>query len=702
MEYPFKDLLPLDEVLEREGYYKDWTHLDPEVFYSLTQISEYIKTKGYGVDVRLLIAQLAEHFGLRVTQITDAMNEFSVLKPKAELSISRSMEAITKSQNALNVANGIDAKATNALNISQSADTLSKSVQEQFNQVVISGDSSVEAAQARVDKNGKVYDTLKDRIDSVTINPTLNYAEELKIEKGSELVDLSSATLGSGWTREGSGFRHSTGSSPLTIPIAALSSTKQYEIIITVTNPASGPGGQSDFWLRLGGTAEFETYSGGGTTYKYVMYAGNANSNLIIRPWEDYQGVITVSVKEIVGGQLPYAISIHDNQDKVLTEIRTGEFGSNSLYLGYNSGRWAPDAKRNTAVGDIAMSRMTTGFWNTATGYGTLQENTVGTRNVALGYIALRNNISGDRNIGIGSFALTNLKTGRNNVAIGVDTYYHATQGDGNIAIGLLALATNPHSDFNIAIGNNSMSGSIGGSGNVALGNDTLRNNRGSSNVALGDKALSSNSSGSFNVGVGINSLRYSKTGTYNIGIGENTGMYMEGTQNIAIGRRTASNLGEGTKDNIALGYLTLDKATGGTENIAIGASAMSRNAVDVGTRNVAIGTGALRWADGAEGNVGIGNDALQTTQSGRRNVAIGQKAGDTITTGSDNIIIGSLQRVPVPTGDKQLNIGGAITSDNYETGTIDIKRLKLTSLPTTTPSDTGVVWNDGGTLKIS
>ena len=71
MEYPFKDLLPLDEVLEREGYYKDWTHLDPKVFYSLTQISEYIKTKGFGVDVRLLIAQLAEHFGLKTAQINE-------------------------------------------------------------------------------------------------------------------------------------------------------------------------------------------------------------------------------------------------------------------------------------------------------------------------------------------------------------------------------------------------------------------------------------------------------------------------------------------------------------------------------------------------------------------------------------------------------------------------------------------------------
>lgn len=89
MEYPFKDLLPLDEVLEREGYYNDWTHLDPKVFYSLTQISEYIKTKGYGVDVRLLISQLAEHFGLKTTQVVDLAN---LLQQKFE-----NLEGVTQS-----------------------------------------------------------------------------------------------------------------------------------------------------------------------------------------------------------------------------------------------------------------------------------------------------------------------------------------------------------------------------------------------------------------------------------------------------------------------------------------------------------------------------------------------------------------------------------------------------------------------------
>jgi hypothetical protein len=37
--------------------------------------------------------------------------------------------------------------------------------QEQINQIVVEGDSSVEAAQARVDEDGKIFSTLKERLD---------------------------------------------------------------------------------------------------------------------------------------------------------------------------------------------------------------------------------------------------------------------------------------------------------------------------------------------------------------------------------------------------------------------------------------------------------------------------------------------------------------------------------------------------------
>lgn len=115
------------------------------------------------IDEDKLVNDIISNTG--IGNINEYYKAFNDLKPKAEQSITKSAEALTKSQNALNVANGIDAKATNALSLSESADTLSKSVQEQFNQVVIDGDSSVEAAQARVDTSGETNPTLKARLD---------------------------------------------------------------------------------------------------------------------------------------------------------------------------------------------------------------------------------------------------------------------------------------------------------------------------------------------------------------------------------------------------------------------------------------------------------------------------------------------------------------------------------------------------------
>ena len=126
----------------------------------------------------------------------DAIKEYADLKPKAVSAVSKSEEALTKSQNALNVANGIDAKATNALSLSESADTLSKSVQEQFNQVVIDGDSSVEAAQARVDASGQTNATLKARLDKEHNEVTAQLSEiaySMSEIKGDGITDDSFA-----------------------------------------------------------------------------------------------------------------------------------------------------------------------------------------------------------------------------------------------------------------------------------------------------------------------------------------------------------------------------------------------------------------------------------------------------------------------------------------------------------------------------
>lgn len=59
-----------------------------------------------------------------------------------------------------------DIKSDKAIKHSGEALINAQSVQNELNQVVISGDSSVEAAQARVDAMGGVHTTLKKRVDS--------------------------------------------------------------------------------------------------------------------------------------------------------------------------------------------------------------------------------------------------------------------------------------------------------------------------------------------------------------------------------------------------------------------------------------------------------------------------------------------------------------------------------------------------------
>ena len=60
MEYPFKSLMPLDETTARDGYYKDWTHIDADTFHQISELVKFIREKGYGADTREAIAQALE------------------------------------------------------------------------------------------------------------------------------------------------------------------------------------------------------------------------------------------------------------------------------------------------------------------------------------------------------------------------------------------------------------------------------------------------------------------------------------------------------------------------------------------------------------------------------------------------------------------------------------------------------------------
>ena len=77
MEYPFKDLMPLDEVTARDGYYKDWTHIDADTFHQISELVKFIREKGYGSDTREAIAQALERVYHDAAQSGNANMEVS-------------------------------------------------------------------------------------------------------------------------------------------------------------------------------------------------------------------------------------------------------------------------------------------------------------------------------------------------------------------------------------------------------------------------------------------------------------------------------------------------------------------------------------------------------------------------------------------------------------------------------------------------
>lgn len=93
------------------------------------------------------------------------------------------------------------AKALDALNKSTQALLDTGNMQSQLDTIVIDGDSSVEAAQARVDKSGNIYTTLKQRLDAENEAVTSKLAEIMQMSdnKKIKLVACILRNDGAGW-----------------------------------------------------------------------------------------------------------------------------------------------------------------------------------------------------------------------------------------------------------------------------------------------------------------------------------------------------------------------------------------------------------------------------------------------------------------------------------------------------------------------
>jgi hypothetical protein len=177
----------------------------------------------------------------------------------------------------------------------------------------------------------------------------------------------------------------------------------------------------------------------------------------------------------------------------------------------------------NTAEGQDALLRLTTGTRNMATGAGALSSNTTGNDNTASGAGALFSNTTGSYNTAIGALTLRQNTTGRDNTATGVNALDFNTIGTFNTANGRTALYSNTTGSDNTAIGGAALYSNATGINNTAVGFVALNLNDGSNNTAIGNHALWQNRTGSGNVALGFQAGQNVTMGSGNVYIG--TGM---------------------------------------------------------------------------------------------------------------------------------------------------------------------------------
>jgi lysophospholipase L1-like esterase len=245
---------------------------------------------------------------------------------------------------------------------------------------------------------------------------------------------------------------------------------------------------------------------------------------------------------------------------------------STSFYdvaVGHDALRSAPtngSPLRNTALGALTLSNVTTGGYNAAVGYQALYSNTSGVLNTALGVEALLSNTTASNNVALGTSALRSNTTGASNIAIGVNSLYANTTGAQNFAAGYQTLQ-----------------GLRTGSWNVAIGYQAMGN---------------SNSTSSRATVVGYQAGYQTSSSTDNVFFGHRAGYGVTtGSDNIIIGAATSSP--------------SIQNLTTGSQNILIGnnvslPSATASGQLNIG--NILYGTGITGTGSTlSAGNVGIG-----------------------------------------------------------------------------------------------
>ena len=314
-----------------------------------------------------------------------------------------------------------------------------------------------------------------------------------------------------------------------------------------------------------------------------------------------------------------------------------------------------PVGTGNVALGDVALSTLSSGAQNTAIG-NLAGATTNAAYLTAVGYQAARYN-TGDGNTAIGTNSLITAGSGANNVAVGKDALYANTTASNNTAVGYQAGFTSNSSNGVSALGYQAMYSNTTGDA-TAMGYQALyANTTGSANVAYGYQTLDSNTTGNYNTGLGAKALQANTTASNNTAVGYQAGyanttgydsvavggntLYSNttGIQNTAVGRNAMLSNTTGN-NNTAVGLVAMYSNTTASDNVAFGVNALYTNTT--GTANTALGRSALRLNTTASDNTAVGYQALYSATAGSgRNTAIGIQAGYSTTTGIESTFVG-------------------------------------------------------------
>jgi len=349
-------------------------------------------------------------------------------------------------------------------------------------------------------------------------------------------------------------------------------------------------------------------------------------------------------------------------------------------------------ADENTMVGFSAGKGITTGGSNVGVGVNTFLGTLTGGNNVAIGLGVLAAATSGFNNTAVGTTAMGGVVTGRDNTCIGFDAGDVITSGQFNTFVGSQSGELTTTANDNTGVGGNAMAANVSGAKNSALGFNALAaNTTGPNSTAVGYGALASHTTAGNNTAVGYQAGDAITTGDQGVYIGQDAGGAGTTGTNTVVGAVALTTQILGTR-NTALGYGAMQLAGGdGSSNLlvnntAVGHQAMYNHDKDdctavgmqslftmtSGTRNVALGGGAGYAITSGADNITLGVNAGNSITTGANNVAVGKDAMDAVTTGDSNICIGKGSAISAVDTDGEITIGfntGGNGSNSFTVG---------------------------------